>query len=123
MTRRILLIDDSRTARQIVRRVLVAAGYDVVEAADGAEGLARIQDDHDLSLVVCDVNMPNMTGLELLGAVRAAGRDEGFVMLTSECSPKSLEAAEALGARAWLRKPIRPEGLLAAVAHALNFAC
>lgn len=120
MTGTILLVDDSRTVRMLVARTLVGAGYQVLEAADGLEALARLQDGGEVSLVVCDVNMPNMSGLELLGAVRAAGRREAFVMLTTEGDGKLVDIARSLGAAAWLVKPFKPEHLLAAVARALG---
>lgn len=63
--------------------------------------------------------MPNMSGLELLETVRAEGRHEAFLMLTTEAEPALVDKARALGAGGWLVKPFKPEQLLQAVAHLL----
>lgn len=119
MTTTILLVDDSRTVRMMVGRTLSAAGHRVVEAADGLEALQQLRSGCGARVVVCDVNMPNMSGLELLETVRAEGRHEAFLMLTTEAEPALVDKARALGAGGWLVKPFKPEQLLQAVAHLL----
>jgi two-component system chemotaxis response regulator CheY len=120
MSKTILLVDDSRTVRMLVARTLVGAGYAVIEAGDGLEALGKLAGETAVSLVVCDVNMPTMGGLELLDAARAAGRPEAFVMLTTEGDAKLIDRARSLGASAWLVKPFKPELLLTAVTRALS---
>lgn len=122
MTPSILLVDDSRTVRMMVGRTLGAAGYVVVEAADGLEALHQLHTGCGARVVVCDVNMPNMSGLELLETVRAEGRHEAFLMLTTEADPALVDRARALGAGGWLVKPFKPEQLLHAVANLLTRA-
>ncbi|MBL8717697.1 MAG: response regulator [Myxococcales bacterium] len=119
MTTTILLVDDSRTVRMMVGRTLRAAGHDVVEAADGLEALHQLHAGCGARVVVCDLNMPNMSGLELLETVRAEGRHEAFLMLTTEADPALVDKARALGAGGWLVKPFKPEQLMTAVAHLL----
>lgn len=114
MTSTVLIVDDSQLVRGMVVRALSAAGYRVVEARDGVEALNCL--DHDRpALVICDVNMPRMNGVELLEAVRQAPHVPPFLMLTTEVDPAVIAAAKAAGARAWIQKPFRVELVLAAV--------
>ena len=117
MGKKIIVIDDSRTARQQVSTALVDAGYEVIEAADGKEGLATIEATPGAALVICDVNMPNMNGLEMLKALRAEqpGAVMPIIMLTTEAQPALLQQAKQAGAKGWIVKPFKPDLLLAAV--------
>jgi two-component system chemotaxis response regulator CheY len=107
---RALVTDDSRVMRQIVIRTLRQAGYDwdVREASDGAEALAAIQADEP-DVVLSDWNMPNMTGIELLRGLRAAGYQTPFGFVTSEGSPEMRSTAEEAGALFLIAKPFTPE--------------
>ena len=71
--KKILVVDDSDTVRQLVRQALLPAGYDILEAFDGLDGLNKIRSHTDLSAVLCDVNMPNMNGLEMIANVHSDG--------------------------------------------------
>lgn len=122
MTRTILLVDDSRTVRMLVGRTLSGAGYGIVEAGDGLEALGKLNGDCAVSLVVSDVNMPNMGGLELLEAARASGLSQPFVMLTTEGDSKLIDRARSMGASGWIVKPCKPDLLLQAVTRALASA-
>lgn len=117
MAKKILIIDDSATVRQQVRQVLVDASFEVVEAADGIEGLDAIVGRTDLAAVLCDVNMPRMGGLEMLEMLNAKGRPAGLpiVMLTTEGQPALVQKAKAAGAKGWIVKPFKPDLLLATV--------
>ncbi len=116
MGKKILVVDDSRTARQQVSNALLAAGYRVVEAVDGVDGLAKIELHADASLVICDVNMPNLDGLQVLAALRARPpTDMPVMMLTTESHPELLQQAKKAGAKGWIVKPFKPEMLVAAV--------
>ncbi len=108
---KVLVADDSRVMRQIVIRTLRQAGYDwwdITEAPDGAAALemvASLQPDFVLS----DWNMPEMTGIELLRALRAQGSDVPFAFVTSEGSPEMRKQAEAAGALFLIAKPFTAE--------------
>jgi two-component system chemotaxis response regulator CheY len=117
VAKKILIIDDSATVRQQVRQVLVDASFEVVEAADGIEGLDAIVGRNDLAAVLCDVNMPRMGGLEMLEMLNAKGRPAGLpiVMLTTEGQPALVQKAKAAGAKGWIVKPFKPDLLLATV--------
>jgi two-component system chemotaxis response regulator CheY len=104
---RILVTDDSRVMRQIVARALRQAGYghcEVVEAVDGRDGLAKVRE-ADPDLVLSDWNMPEMTGLDFLTALRASGDSRPFGFVTSEGSEPMRSAAEQAGAMFLIAKP------------------
>lgn len=117
MGKKIVVIDDSSTARQQVRSALCDAGYEVIEAVDGVDGLLKIGSHVDASLVVCDVNMPNLNGLEMLTKLRAEqpSAQMPIIMLTTEAQPDLLKRAKEAGAKGWIVKPFKPELFLAAV--------
>jgi two-component system, chemotaxis family, chemotaxis protein CheY len=112
---RVLVVDDSETVRRQVRQALEPAGYEVVEAVDGVDGLEKIRTSADLGLVLCDVNMPRMTGLEMIARVHAEGSTTPIIMLTSEAQPSLVQRARGSGAKGWIVKPFKVELLLAAV--------
>lgn len=117
MAKKVMVVDDSRTMRQQVGIVLTAAGYEVIEADDGIEGLEKVQQTADLSMVICDVNMPRMNGIEMLVNVKSDPRftDLPFLMLTTEGQPALITKAKQAGAKGWIVKPFKPELLVAAV--------
>jgi two-component system chemotaxis response regulator CheY len=109
----ILVIDDSMMVRKQVGNALKAQGYHVVEAVDGVDALSKLESNPDTRLVVCDVNMPRMNGLEFLEQLSAKNRSLPVVMLTTEGQPELIQRAKSLGAVGWLVKPFKPEFLLA----------
>lgn len=111
MAGKILVIDDSLLVRKQVGAALSAAGYTVIDASDGAEALDRLAAHRDVSLIVCDVNMPRMNGIEFLERVQSPAP---VVMLTTEGQPEVVQRAKELGAKAWILKPFKPDHLLAA---------
>jgi len=113
--KKILVVDDSATVRHQVRAALTTAGFEVVEAADGLEGLDTIIARPDLAAVVCDLNMPRIGGLKLLDMLTDRGRLPGLpiLMLTSEGHPALVQKAKAAGARGWLVKPFNADTLVA----------
>jgi two-component system chemotaxis response regulator CheY len=115
LDKKILVVDDSATVRQQVRAALADTGFEIVEAADGQEGLDTIVARQDLAAVVCDVNMPRLGGLQLLEMLSERGRVPGLpvVMLTTEGQPALMQRAKAAGARGWLVKPFKPATLVA----------
>jgi two-component system chemotaxis response regulator CheY len=117
--KKILVIDDSDTVRQQVRYTLAEAGYEIIEAIDGIEGLEVIRATNDLSLALCDVNMPGMNGLEMLVEVQRTGSSVPIIMLTSEGQPSLMQRARAAGAKGWIVKPFKPDLLLETVSKLL----
>ncbi len=117
MGTRILVVDDSMMVRQQVGRALAQAGFEVLEAKDGVDAVEKLGTAKDVALVVCDVNMPRMDGLEFLAVVAADPTLARIpvVMLTTEGQADRIQRAKALGAKAWLLKPFKAELMVAAV--------
>ena len=112
----VLTVDDSPSVRQMIKIVLGQAGYQVVEAGDGAEGLAKAKA-HSPAMVLADLNMPVMNGLELIVHLRQLPSMMGvpIVFLTTESDEAIKQKAKAAGATGWITKPFKPEQLLAVV--------
>jgi two-component system chemotaxis response regulator CheY len=117
MPKKILVVDDSRTVRQQLGGLLTEAGYEVVQAADGVEGIETIATTPDLSLVICDVNMPKMSGVDMVAHVKQDAKNASLqvLMLTTEGQPELITRAKAAGARGWIMKPYKQDLLLATV--------
>jgi two-component system, chemotaxis family, chemotaxis protein CheY len=117
MAKKILVIDDSASVRRQVSGVLCSAGFLVLEATDGLDGAERIRADADLALVICDVNMPRMSGLDMLESLKQEIADRGLavVMLTTEGQPEAMARAKKSGAKGWIVKPFKEHLLLGAV--------
>jgi two-component system, chemotaxis family, chemotaxis protein CheY len=112
----ILAVDDSRSLRQMVCFSLKAAGYKVVEAADGVEAL-KLSQGTTFDLVLTDQNMPNMDGLTLIRRLRASETYKSIpiLMLTTESSDEMKLQGRSAGATGWLVKPFDPAKLVAIV--------
>jgi two-component system, chemotaxis family, chemotaxis protein CheY len=117
MSAKVMIVDDSLMVRQQVRTALDAAGFAVVEANDGADALQKLAASPDMSLVVLDINMPNMNGIEFLRTLRGLEQYVRLpvVMLTTEGHPELMKQAKSLGAKGWIIKPFKAELLIAAV--------
>ena len=115
MGKKVLIIDDSPSVRQQAGFILQKAGFDVVEAADGLEGLSQVEANADLGLIVCDINMPNMDGLTMLGELKKKSISLPIIILTTEGGASKINEAKALGAKAFMVKPFEPDSLTAAV--------
>jgi two-component system chemotaxis response regulator CheY len=111
-----MIVDDSAMVRLQVRRALTEGGFVVVEAVDGQDALDAIRRVPELDLIVCDVNMPRMNGLELLEHLRSDADLPAVpvVMLTTEGQPELIQQARGLGALGWIVKPFKADLLLAA---------
>jgi two-component system chemotaxis response regulator CheY len=116
MAKTILAVDDSSSLRQMVAFSLKAAGYQVVEAVDGVDGLekARLQ---TVDLVLTDQNMPRMDGLALIKSLRELPTYQKvpILMLTTESSDDMKSKGRAAGANGWLVKPFDPQRLIEVV--------
>ena len=118
--KRILTVDDAQSVRSLVARTLGGAGYDIVEAVDGADALDKVAGGVDM--VITDINMPGMGGLELLGQLRLRP-DTKFtpvIVLTTESQRDMRQRAVAAGATGWIVKPFDPGSLVALVRRFLS---
>ena len=117
MAKTILIVDDSASLRQIVSIALKGGGYDVIEAVDGKDGLAKLNG-QKVHLIISDVNMPNMDGIAFVKAVKQhpTYKFTPIIMLTTESQEGKKMEGQAAGAKAWVVKPFKPEQMLAAVA-------
>jgi len=102
---KILVVDDSSVVRKEIRHVLGHA-HDVVEARDGIEGLQGLAEHADIGLVLLDINMPRMNGIEMLERLRAQNHGVPVLLLTTEGHPDLILRARKAGAKAWLVKPV-----------------
>ncbi|MEO6714778.1 MAG: response regulator [Mycobacteriales bacterium] len=111
---RALVLDDSRAMRMILGRILREIGYDVVDAADGREGLAVLREGPLPEIALIDWNMPEMNGLEFVNAVRAeqAWRDMTLMMVTTESEASQIVKALAAGAHEYVIKPFTKEAIV-----------
>lgn len=109
---KILVVDDSPVMRKLVTRSIRQAGYDVdvVEAEDGVNAL-QVTEDEKPHLILADWNMPNMTGIEMLNALRANGNQIPVGFVTSESTTEIKQMAQQAGASFFLSKPIDTEQL------------
>ena len=117
MAAKVMVVDDSLMVRQQVCSTLSQAGFETMEAHDGVDALEKLAGASDLGLIMLDVNMPAMNGIELLRRLRDDGRSARIpiIMLTTEGHPQLMQEAKALGAKGWIIKPFKPELLVAAV--------
>lgn len=114
--KKVLIVDDSSTMRRIIMRSLRQAGLQadtILEAENGAQGLATVNSDPDIELVFSDVNMPEMNGLEFVKSVRATrdAKSLPIVMISSEGSESFVQQAMDCGANAYVTKPFTPESI------------
>ncbi|MEW6369884.1 MAG: response regulator [Pseudomonadota bacterium] len=116
MAKTILAVDDSSSLRQMVAFSLKAAGYQVVEAVDGQDGLDKARQ-QVVDLVLTDQNMPRMDGLSLIKQLRSLPEYQKvpILMLTTESSDEMKSKGRAAGANGWLVKPFDPQRLIEVV--------
>jgi len=113
LAKKILIAEDSPTMRSLIVSALSAMGdYDIFEACNGFEAL-RILPREKVDLVITDINMPDINGLELLNFVKGNGQYQHIplIIVSTEGSEKDKEKGLSLGADAYLVKPFRPEQL------------
>lgn len=116
MSATVLVVDDSLTVRQQVSAALARAGNNVIEAIDGVDGKSKINAG-GIDCVICDVNMPNKNGIEMVEEVKSDSRFSSLpiVMLTTEGAKELIAKAKKAGACGWIVKPFDAAMLVAAV--------
>lgn len=120
MSKTILTVDDSVSIRQMVGFTLKQAGYTVLEAEDGVQGL-EVAKANKADLVITDLNMPNMNGMDLIRNLRQEStyKFTPILMLTTESDDSKKSEGKQAGATGWIVKPFNPEQLLKVVAKVI----
>ncbi len=113
MSKTILIVDDSASIRTVVKTSLLGAGYQVIEAVDGKDGLSKLTG-QKVHLIVSDVNMPNMDGITFVKEVKKLPnyRFTPICMLTTEGERSKMQEGKEAGAKAWIVKPFQPSKLI-----------
>lgn len=121
MSKTVLSVDDSKSIRDMIDFTLRPHGYEVIGAGDGVEGLAALAA-QKVDLVVCDLNMPNMNGIEMIRKLRDDRAHDGLpvVMLTTEAQKEKMKEAKEAGATGWIVKPFDEAKLVSVVARLIG---
>jgi len=121
MDKTIMTVDDSASIRMMVSFSLKDAGFEVVEAMDGIDALAMLEE-HDISMVIADVNMPVMDGIQFVKKMRTHSKYKftPVVMLTTESHESMKVKGREAGATGWIVKPFKPDQLLNIVRKVLG---
>ena len=121
MVKKIMVVDDSATIRMSLKNTLTNAGLEVVQASDGEEALKMLQDGTKPDLIITDINMPKMGGLELIKNVRKLPglRFVPILALTTESAQEKRDEARKNGATGWIVKPVKGTELLGIIKKVL----
>jgi two-component system chemotaxis response regulator CheY len=116
MAKTIMIVDDSSSLRQVVAIALKGAGYEVIEAGNGQEGLSKLNG-AKINLIISDVNMPVMDGITMVKEIKKMPNYKftPIIMLTTEAGADKKSEGKAAGVKAWVVKPFKPEQMLDAV--------
>jgi two-component system chemotaxis response regulator CheY len=116
MNKTIMIVDDSLSMRQMLGKTLRDACYELTEAVDGRDAVEKLKA-RATDLLITDLNMPNMDGIQLISAARAMPslKLTPIIMLTTEADAGKKQAGRAAGATAWVVKPFQPDQLLGAI--------
>ena len=114
MAKHILIVDDSKTVRNLVAFIMKKEGFRVTMAEDGLDGLEKLYSAGDVDLIVSDINMPRMDGFSFIRTVREqeAYRDLPIVVLSTEGQEKDIQQGMNLGANMYMVKPAQPEKMV-----------
>lgn len=117
MSKKILIVDDSKAIRQSISFVLEENGYNIVEGSDGVDGLQKLTGEGKVDLIITDVNMPNMDGITFIKEVRQQGdyKFTPILVLTTESQKSMMDKGREAGATGWIVKPFSTDKLLTAV--------
>lgn len=120
MAKTIMTVDDSASVRQMVSFTLKNEGHDVIEAADGQDALSKLGGKVDM--IITDLNMPNMNGIDFIKNVRAKSEFKfvPIIMLTTESQAEKKAEGKTAGATGWIVKPFKPDQLVAVVNKVLK---
>jgi len=115
MPKTVLVVDDSRSVRAVIGTTLQVAGYNVIQATDGQEGLDILNGDNHIELIITDLNMPNMDGITFIREIKKMPdyKSTPICMLTTETEQSKLEQGNSVSTDAWITKPVQP-------AHVIN---
>jgi two-component system chemotaxis response regulator CheY len=121
MSKTIMTVDDSSSVRQLIRFSLASEGFNVLEASDGQYALDKLKE-VQADLIITDLNMPHLNGLELIKALRAlpAYRFTPIIMLTTESQMGTVKEGKEAGATGWIVKPFSPAHLVSVVKKVLG---
>ena len=121
MSKTALIVDDSRTMRQMVAFTLTNAGFTVVEAEDGKDAVSKVSGGVKMDIVVTDLNMPEMDGIALIKELRKMStfKFTPILMLTTESAMEKKKEGKEAGATGWIVKPFNPDVLLKTIAKVL----
>ncbi len=121
MSKVIMTVDDSTSVRQMVGFTLKKAGYEVLEAVDGKDAVNKLKDASP-HMMITDLNMPNMDGIELIRHVRSKPEYKfmPIIMLTTESQAEKKQEGKAAGATGWIVKPFKPDQLIGVVKKVLG---
>jgi two-component system chemotaxis response regulator CheY len=116
MSKTVLTVDDSRMMREMLQMVLKEAGFNVVQAEDGVDGL-KVLETCDPDVIITDINMPNMDGYGFIDGVRKhpSHRTKPIIVLSTESSQDKKDRARQAGATGWIVKPFKAESLIGAI--------
>lgn len=120
--KRILVVDDSESIRELIAIGLEMQGYDVIRGVNGEDGFKRLQENSDCNLVITDMNMPIMDGLSFLKKIRAdsSNRFLPVLIITSEVQEAKRREAREAGATGWITKPFANQQLITVIKRLLN---
>lgn len=116
MSKKLLVVDDSSAIRQSVSFILQQSGYETVLAEDGQDGLNKVQE-QEFSMIITDVNMPNMDGITMITKIRENPKYKfmPIIVLTTESQEGKMQQGKAAGATGWIVKPFDATRLIAVV--------
>ncbi|MEM7617101.1 MAG: response regulator [Pseudomonadota bacterium] len=121
--RKALIVDDSKTMREMVNFTLVREGMEVIQAEDGVEALEMANDNkNNIDIVITDINMPNMDGITLIAELRKVSEFKyiPILTLTTESDASKKEEGKKAGATGWIVKPFNPEKLIKVINKVLS---
>jgi two-component system chemotaxis response regulator CheY len=117
--KRVMIVDDSLTMLMSLKNALSLAGFQVTTAADGAEAMSLLGSGPRPDLLITDINMPKMDGMQLIAAARKVLRFTPILVLTTESQQSRRDEAKSLGATGWLVKPVASEQLMKVIRQVL----
>ncbi|NJB69419.1 two-component system chemotaxis response regulator CheY [Desulfobaculum xiamenense] len=114
MSKHILIVDDSKTVRNLVAFIMKKEGFKVTTAEDGLDGLEKLYSSEQVDLIISDVNMPRMDGFTFIKTVREQDmyRDVPIVVLSTEGQDKDIQTGLNLGANLYMVKPAQPDSMV-----------